>query len=161
MSFSIDWRRAMTCVSLDASLLNTPRIGRNGWSNDSPPSIDCRGMPRHALASTHERAAWSDPSGLTPRGRLPLNDRRHAPDGPCCRGGRRSRAGGLANAGAPRHRCRAARRTLGRRLHLCYTRESRVDVWPDEGFLRPELLLSLIHISEPTRLLSISYAVFC
>src|SRR5678815_297379 len=30
-----------------------------------------------------------------------------------------------------------------------------------EGMLLPVLLLSLIHISEPTRLLSISYAVFC
>src|SRR5665254_26623 len=30
-----------------------------------------------------------------------------------------------------------------------------------QDFTCPALLLSLIHISEPTRLLSISYAVFC
>src|SRR5678815_3721213 len=30
-----------------------------------------------------------------------------------------------------------------------------------DALTRPDLLLSLIHISEPTRLLSISYAVFC
>src|SRR5678815_6046414 len=29
------------------------------------------------------------------------------------------------------------------------------------GFVAPAFFLSLIHISEPTRLLSISYAVFC
>eukprot|EP00658_Telonema_sp_P-2_P075355 TRINITY_DN64884_c0_g1_i1.p1 TRINITY_DN64884_c0_g1~~TRINITY_DN64884_c0_g1_i1.p1 ORF type:complete len:101 (+),score=16.35 TRINITY_DN64884_c0_g1_i1:113-415(+) len=31
----------------------------------------------------------------------------------------------------------------------------------NEGWLRRNYYLSLIHISEPTRLLSISYAVFC
>src|SRR5678815_1736099 len=34
-------------------------------------------------------------------------------------------------------------------------------VWPAATLLLVLLALSLIHISEPTRLLSISYAVFC
>eukprot|EP00658_Telonema_sp_P-2_P023056 TRINITY_DN19233_c0_g1_i3.p2 TRINITY_DN19233_c0_g1~~TRINITY_DN19233_c0_g1_i3.p2 ORF type:complete len:106 (-),score=6.44 TRINITY_DN19233_c0_g1_i3:15-332(-) len=36
----------------------------------------------------------------------------------------------------------------------------RYGVWPRHCYLQP-MSLSLIHISEPTRLLSISYAVFC
>src|SRR5674536_364629 len=36
-----------------------------------------------------------------------------------------------------------------------------VDRHEQTGLLRERLPLSLIHISEPTRLLSISYAVFC
>src|SRR5678815_1699932 len=46
-------------------------------------------------------------------------------------------------------------RSLGESLSLSF---SRVQFTPD---LMPADILSLIHISEPTRLLSISYAVFC
>src|SRR5665254_16721 len=38
---------------------------------------------------------------------------------------------------------------------------SRIDPEPHAGCPRTPRRLSLIHISEPTRLLSISYAVFC
>ena len=49
-----------------------------------------------------------------------------------------------------------ARRVVGRRIEYFEEVES-----TNSEALRLALELSLIHISEPTRLLSISYAVFC
>src|SRR5678815_5430769 len=51
--------------------------------------------------------------------------------------------------------------TMG--LYLSRLRTTRLERSDDQGqtTVQPEHWLSLIHISEPTRLLSISYAVFC
>src|SRR5678816_991274 len=59
-----------------------------------------------------------------------------------------------------RRSCRrsAATRQRHERAAKCKLSKSAAGL---EGPLRPLQMLSLIHISEPTRLLSISYAVFC
>src|SRR5678816_3995514 len=54
---------------------------------------------------------------------------------------------------------------MRRRSRMCMKQErERLDMWLEKercGSKATPRLLSLIHISEPTRLLSISYAVFC
>src|SRR5678816_3536171 len=62
-----------------------------------------------------------------------------------------------------RRRWRGQKPLIFMRFHEVF-HGSQHEIWPKQhnGKVRPLILsLSLIHISEPTRLLSISYAVFC
>src|SRR5674536_161477 len=88
---------------------------------------------------------------LPPAGRIDTADRRPGYGGPMARYG-----GPMARYGGPMASSRTALSQLvspDRRLAWSLTAAAR----RREG----ERALSLIHISEPTRLLSISYAVFC